>query len=217
MKILKRLVRAVLSTSAPGQTYLKLRSLIPMLTEVGWLRSVEKEVPCDAQGKVMPWYTYPFIRFLEPRVRSDLAIFEYGSGHSTLWWSERVQRVVACEHDQAWYQSLVRRLPAHVSYLFCQQDQGEAYCGAISSFVAEFDVVVIDGMDRVNCVKYALPALKADGVIIWDNSDRDLYQEGYDALTAQGFRRLDFWGMGPINAYVWCTSVFYRPNNCLGI
>lgn len=217
MKIVKQLVRGFLNCFGPGRTYLRLRSLQPLLTENGWLRSVQEGVPCDLQGRPIPWYTYPCIRFLEGRVKKEMTVFEYGSGHSTLWWSERVQRVVACEHDQAWYQSLSPRLPAHVSYHFCTEDHGEAYCGAISPYPAAFDVVIIDGMDRVNCASYALQGLKEGGVILWDNSDWTKFDEGMNYLMEQGFKRLDFWGMGAINAYAWCTSVFYRPNNVFGI
>lgn len=63
----------------------------------------------------------------------------------------------------------------------------------------------------------SIKTLKDDGVIIWDNSDRVNYQEGYDFLLANGFKRLDFWGIGPVNSYSWCTSIFYRKENCLKI
>jgi hypothetical protein len=76
---------------------------------------------------------------------------------------------------------------------------------------------VIDGRDRVNCTKASLGALKPDGSIVFDNSDRSDYESGYSFLQANEFRRLDFWGMGPINSYGWCTSVFYRTQNCFGI
>ncbi len=54
-------------------------------------------------------------------------------------------------------------------------------------------------------------------MVIWDNSDRSDYEEGYEFLLGQGFRRLDFYGLGPINVMASCTSVFYREQNCLGL
>ena len=36
-------------------------------------------------------------------------------------------------------------------------------------------------------------------------------------LREQGFKRLDFEGDGPINAFRSTTAIFYRPDNCLGI
>ncbi|HAY39752.1 MAG TPA: FkbM family methyltransferase, partial [Desulfobacteraceae bacterium] len=80
-----------------------------------------------------------------------------------------------------------------------------------------FNIIVIDGRDRVNCAKNSLKALKGDGVIIWDNSEREYYQEGYSYLIQNGFRRLDFEGLGPIGIREWCTSIFYRDNNCFEI
>jgi hypothetical protein len=81
----------------------------------------------------------------------------------------------------------------------------------------EFDIVVIDGRDRVSCARNSLGALKPDGVIVWDNADREEYRPGYQFLESNGFRRLDFAGLGPLNAYQSTTAVFYRDSNCLGI
>lgn len=54
-------------------------------------------------------------------------------------------------------------------------------------------------------------------MIIWDNSDRERYAVGFDFLKEREFRRVDFWGVGPINHQEWCTTIFYRQDNCLGI
>ena len=94
---------------------------------------------------------------------------------------------------------------------------GHGYCEFITTQENDFDIIIIDGRDRVNCTKYAIYKLKKEGVIIFDNSDRKAYKDAYDLLASTGFRRIDFWGIGPINKYEWCTSVFYRNNNVLGI
>jgi hypothetical protein len=44
--------------------------------------------------------------------------------------------------------------------------------------------------------------------VVFDNADRDV--KGYEALEADGFARIDFRGLGPINSYEWCTSIFVR-------
>jgi hypothetical protein len=59
--------------------------------------------------------------------------------------------------------------------------------------------------------------LKDDGVILWDNAERAEYQRGYDFLIDQGFKRLDFWGMGPSRVVKWSTALFYRPKNVFGL
>jgi hypothetical protein len=66
---------------------------------------------------------------------------------------------------------------------------------------------------------HCLDALKNDGVIVWDNSDwEDQFAAGLAFLKARGFAHLDFGGIGPLNGYGWCTSIFYRRGqNCLDI
>jgi hypothetical protein len=183
----------------------------------GWYASVQGGLPVAADGAAIPWFTYPAISFLGPRLKKEMRVFEYGSGNSTRWWSSRVAEVVSCEHDRSWYERMKPLLPANVDYRHFELVEGGAYSREILSFRDEFDIVVIDGRDRVNCALNCLGALRAGGVVVWDNSDRDIYAEGYEFLVRAGFRRIDFWGMGPINTYAWCTSVFYRPENCLAI
>jgi hypothetical protein len=187
------------------------------LQKVGWFNSFFSQLPLDRQGKALPWYTYSAIAFLEDKVRKNMFVFEYGSGTSTIWWSDHATKVVSCEHDKKWYQKLKPIVAVNVDYIFFDLIPGGNYSRAVKQYNDEFDIVVIDGRDRVNCVKDSLYSLKHDGVIVWDNSDRKEYKEGYTYLLANGFKRLDFWGLGPMNAHGWCTSVFYRPNNCFGI
>lgn len=73
-----------------------------------------------------------------------------------------------------------------------------------------FDAIVIDGMSRTLCAWLAPRYLKPDGVIIFDNSDRWQYNAGYRMLSRMGFRRIDFYGPGPVNRLEWCTSMFVR-------
>jgi precorrin-6B methylase 2 len=182
----------------------------------GWYASRARRQPIDAEGQPIPWITYASLAFLAPRVRSDMSVFEYGSGSSTLWWASRVRRVVACEHDKEWHELARKRVPQNVQIAHVDLAD-EQYAREILKYRDEFDVIVIDGRDRVRCALNCLTALKRDGVILWDNSERTEYRPGYDYLEGQGFRRLDFTGMGPINAYDWSTSLFYRSENCLGI
>ena len=188
------------------------------LLQTGWLRSLAVNRAVDADGEPVPWITYPAIDFLADRITSSMTVFEYGSGNSTLWWSARVAALVSCEHDKEWYSRLSPQIPKNTSYILRRAKGGSTdYFMEITKYTEMFDIVVIDGRQRVSCVLNSLVALRRDGVIIWDNSDREEYREGYDFLAAANFKRLDFWGMGPLATRRWCTSVFYRRENCLGI
>lgn len=183
----------------------------------GWLRSASARRPVDADGQPLPWYTYPAISFLTPRIKSDFSVFEYGSGNSTLWWAERVKKVKAVEHDPLWGEIVRGMLPENASLEVFELEAGGAYSKASLAANEKFDVIVVDGRDRINCAHAAAKALTPRGVLLWDNTERRRYHSGFDRLYELGFRRLEFRGLAPIRAIALETSIFYRPDNCLGI
>jgi len=187
------------------------------LTEIGWFRSIDCGLPVDREGNSLPWFTYSAIFFLESKIKPYFHVFEYGSGNSTFWWSKRVSSVITYEHDLDWYNNSKDKFPENVECVYCKLDHNKEYSKGILKYKDKFNIIVIDGRDRVNCAINSLGALKEDGVIIWDNSDREQYKEGYAYLLQNNFKRLDFEGLGPISNCKWCTSIFYRDNNCLDI
>jgi predicted O-methyltransferase YrrM len=204
------------------------------LVETGWLRTADRKEAIDKNDRPLPWMTYPAIELLRRIARPGMAVFEFGSGGSTLWWRERVQRVVSVEHDEVWAKetgALARPagLPCNEQalgpYLRHVEERTDtrtanggasdrdysAYLSALLEHPAgTFDIVVIDGMARNTAAVIAAEVVKPGGLVVFDNSDRDDYLVGYQALRAAGLARLDFWGPGPINPYGWCTSIFTR-------
>ncbi|MBI4081034.1 MAG: class I SAM-dependent methyltransferase [Candidatus Lambdaproteobacteria bacterium] len=189
------------------------------LTEVGWFEAYKAHLPVDAAGQPIPMIAYPCFELLKRRVRSEMAVFEYGSGNSTLWWAARCKKVVTVEHDASWYGRLADRIPPNVTALHVPVDASGAYCRKVLDYRGAFDIVMIDGMDRerVACAKNGLEALTPAGVMVWDDSERERYREGFEFLHARGFRRIPFVGMSPNTITVKETSVFYRPGNVLDL
>jgi hypothetical protein len=186
------------------------------IAEMGWVETYKTKRSVNTDGHAIPWFAYPAIEFLSKRVPTDVAVFEYGAGLSTLWWNERVRSVITCEHDQDWIAQIAAALPA-AKLLHRPLDGDGAYQREITNYRAQFDIVVVDGRQRVACILNSLAALTDRGVIILDNSDRHAYQPGKDFLISGGFRELEFSGLGPIVAYATSTSIFYRDSNCLVI
>jgi hypothetical protein len=186
------------------------------LSTTGWFRSHVLSSSVDARGEPLPWITYSSLRFLEPRLNPEMEVFEFGSGASTLWWARRARSVVSCEHDREWLERTRALAPANVQLMYAA-GTGPEYAGAILAYNSKFDVVVIDGVDRVSCARNCIGALKPSGVILWDNTDREEYRPGFELLRSQGFRRVDFIDMTPINLFECSTSIFYRDGNCLGL
>jgi hypothetical protein len=212
---LKALVLSLVSRSPLFAHYALRRD--GYLSQLGWFESWRQKVPVDRTGAPLPWITYPCIAFLERRVRPDMAVFEYGCGNSTLWWARRVRRVVSCEHDPTWCERVRQSLPHNTELHWRDLSRPGWYAGMIDHYAGEFDIVFVDGRDRVNCIKHSVAALRAGGVVILDNSDLAEYQEGVRFLLQHDFRQLEFGGMGPVTIHAFCTSIFYRTGNCLGI
>jgi SAM-dependent methyltransferase len=187
------------------------------LKEDGWFRAMKDESSVDSNGNPIPWFTYPSIEFLQKRITSDMSVFEYGCGNSTIWWANRVREVISVEHDKEWHEKVRHRLHDYATIHRIELEYGGDYSKKISDYENIFDIVVIDGRDRVNCVKNSLKALKPDGIIILDNSDRIEYQDGHHFLFEKGFRKIEFVGLAPAINYKSETGIFYRPSNCFSI
>jgi hypothetical protein len=171
----------------------------------------------DRDGNPLPWITYPAIHFLSDRVKPDFEVFEFGSGYSTLWWAKRVKRVTSVEHSIRWARILRPMLPKNVNYFRVDVVTDGDYCRTASRLCGHYDVISIDGRDRVNCCINCVEQLTERGVVLWDNSERPRYAPGREFLLQHGFRFVDFRGLGPLNGGQWQTTVFYRTGNCLGI
>lgn len=201
-----RLTRRVLSLCTSGY-----------LVETGWTRSVRDGSPVDYAGRPLPWVTLPYIDFIESRLRSSVAVFEYGSGASTLFYAQRVAKVDAVEHDPVWFAKLKLQLPGTARVRLVPLDQDGEYARSIGNWGERYDLVIVDGRDRVNCIRQSIAHLADGGCLVLDDSERSEYRAGCDFMAQHGYKRLDFWGMAPALTYKKCTSIFYPQTNCLAI
>ncbi|MEY4938631.1 MAG: hypothetical protein RIQ93_366 [Verrucomicrobiota bacterium] len=186
------------------------------LAQSGWVDSVLRDPITIGAGAPLPWATFPYIAFIAERLQREWRVFEYGAGSSTLYYAARVQEVVAVEHDPAFARALAPHLPRNVTVRL-EALHSDAYVRAIEAAGGEFDVVSVDGRDRVRCAEAALPRLHRAGVVVLDDAERADYAAATAALRGAGFRRLDFWGLAPGEVSTKSTAVFYRTENCLGL
>ena len=121
------------------------------------------------------------------------------SGNSTLWFANKGCFLNTFEHNLSWYYTLKDQIPSNVNYNYCPLEVNGDYCKSITRQNISFDIVIIDGRDRVNCIINSINYLNKEGVIIFDNSDREVYEEGFKFLNENGFKILEFQGHGPIN------------------
>lgn len=186
-----------------------------------------------------PWITYSARKELDKIVRPSHICFEWGSGGSTLYFSQRAKSLVSVEHDPVWYKKVASELKsrqvANCDYHFVppenfylgalfnrieggykSTDKGLAkkifyqYCRQISYFGNNyFDLVFVDGRARVSCLILCVNKIKPGGWLIFDNSEREEYEAGISQL--KGWKRLDFFGHGPYSKAKWQTTFFQKP------
>lgn len=187
------------------------------LTDIGWFKAFDTKSPVDKDGNPIPWVTYSFIDFITPRLNKHQAVFEFGSGNSTFFYAKYAGMVVSVEHDKEWYEKINVQKPGNSEMIYCELVPDGDYCRMPIKLEELFDVVIVDGRDRVNCCKQAVNVLTPAGVIVLDDSERAKYREAIDFLTKAGFKHLPFSGISPGLFYNKSTSVFYKEGNCLGI
>jgi precorrin-6B methylase 2 len=161
--------------------------------------------------------SYSFIDFIKERINKTQHIFEYGSGSSTIFYAERAGSVTSVEHDKGWFDKVKNTSPANAEMIFCQLEKDGEYAKKATLLEKKFDVIIVDGRDRVNCCKYSVDALSENGVLVLDDSEREVYHPARVLLKAQGFKEISFSGISPGLFYEKATSVFYKQDNCLGI
>lgn len=170
------------------------------------LRCFHAGRPLDNDGQPLPWYTYPAIEYLKQFDFSDIDVFEFGSGYSSLFWALKAKSVCSVEHDAAWFSEVEKK--CYSNQKIALRSDRDAYVQALFDQSQHFQLIVIDGKWRRSCAEAAVQRITDDGIIILDNSDWFPHAAG--VLRKQGFFQIDFSGLGPINTYAWTTSLFVR-------
>jgi hypothetical protein len=187
------------------------------LTSIGWFRAFDTKQAVDGKGEALPWVTYSFIDFITSRLNKSQTVFEYGSGSSTLFYAQRVGKVVSVEHDESWYHKIAGTKPQNAEMIFTKLERGGEYSKKARLLGTKFDIIIVDGRDRVNCCIESIQALSPSGVIVLDDSERPEYEQARSFLKENQFKELSFSGISPGLFYLKATSVFYRTENCLDI
>lgn len=167
-----------------------------------WLRDASARK--DPLRHRRPWWNYRAMTFVEQRLPERAEVFEYGGGASTLWLRDRGAKVITVEDDQTWHSSLSRLLPDADLRLIPRSPRDtptpdgpfRAYSQAIIGERDDsFDLVIVDGQARRDCIVAAAAKVKPGGMLLLDDSqwsdtrppprrDRQKLREGYADLPA---------------------------------
>ena len=181
---------------------------------IGWFRTRATRRAIDSDGNPIPWFTYPAFAYLSERVQRNWRVLEFGSGMGTIWWSRHVDHHVALEHDAEWATLVAKSSSARVVQTNSSDATGYI---APARDIGMFDVVIVDGLFRNECLLVACDIVSTTGVIVLDDAQRTEYASAVEAVRAKGFRWLPFHGPQPVSKHAGCTAVLYRPGNVLNL
>lgn len=210
-KYFRHVIHPIL-TKLPCYAYFLLKKK-SYLKSVGWFRSFKSGKSINSEGKPIPWFTYGAIELLRERLPKDIVVFEYGSGLGTKWWAENSLQVDVVEHDKRWYKMILNELPENVKIQ--HKKLHDDYETAIAESGKNYDVIVIDGKNRIECTRKAIHCLSDKGIVIYDDTDRPKSDGIIQFFNSKGFKHLPFVGFSPIEFMKCETSFFYREDNLL--
>ena len=180
-----------------------------------------------------PFMSYSVIRWLASFLNSEKVVFEYGSGHSTLYFAKRAKFVFSVEHSPEWYNKISDAI-THLNLNNCRltllepepnnhitsndPSDPKAYLsskvtqGRLEQYVREIDkladgsidLVVVDGRARPSSILHALDKVKPGGVLLLDDADRQHYQRSIHLLDT--WERMDISGLTYTGAFVFASA-----------
>jgi len=170
----------------PKKFWIRIKNWVPfLLFEKGswsyawrWLNSVLRSRNAFQDG--IPWLHFGAIDWLDTYLQPSMRVFEWGSGGSTLYWANRVERVISVEHHREWFTDVTAaidkdRCPG-VELIHIPESPTEGlteYAAYIEQYPdGYFDLILVDGVARPDCLQRAMPKIREGGVIILDNSER---------------------------------------------
>ncbi len=158
------------------------------------------------------WLPFALTDELGAAATKKSAVFEFGGGGSTAWFADRFGRVTTVEHHREWFSMLESRLggTSNVTLLYrSSADDYEMYVGSIDAFPDDsFDLVVVDGRERVRCFARAVAKVKPGGSLLLDDADRKRYRDAFDLVD---WPRRVVRGFAPSKPTLAHTAVFTRP------
>lgn len=133
--------------------------------------------------------------------KKKLNILEWGSGFSTIYFSKFLKqneipfKWVAIEHFVPWHEKLIAMiiendLSNNIEYFLknatFETDKNvqetfnlDEYINHPSELGTKFDLIIVDGRKRSECLKVASNILATDGVVILHDAEREWYHDGF--------------------------------------
>mgnify|MGYP003844086215 CR=1 FL=1 len=187
--------------------------------KIGWRKSFMEGFSQDDNGAPLPWMTYTFVDYISQKLTKDDVIFEFGCGASTLFFAPKVKKIVAVESNEMWLRIMQMKLKeANITNVeiifmadgFINKDYEYSAKNYARIHEQKFDFIFIDSLKRFECLKRSIPALKDDGFLVLDDSERKSYKKIFKFFEDKEFKKQDFFGIAPGQFYLKNTTMFWK-------
>lgn len=130
-----------------------------------------------------PWLTPDAVNFLGQWLKPEDQGVEFGSGISTIWFANRVSRLLSIENNPEWYHKVKQWLHDaglnNVNYVLAAEVENESDQIRASKYIKpgqslpdiSLDFVLVDGRWRSECANIMINKLKPGGLMIIDNAN----------------------------------------------
>ena len=163
-----------------NKVYCFTRSIFHLFSYVHW-----KQKNWERRNPDAPWLVQDSIAFLEGWLKNDMKGFEFGSGRSTKWFTDRVSFYFSTEGNYIWFKKSIERNRTNIEKKKCEivfKEAGDqvniddkkvhSYSSSLSKFKDQyFDFGLVDGHFRMECIYNSLSKIRPNGILIIDNSD----------------------------------------------
>lgn len=111
-------------------------------------------------------------------------VLEYGAGGSTVRWSRLpwIREWVSVEHDPMWFGKVANAAP-DATVVTGSADVGSLYARS-PGIKGRFDLILVDGLFRVDCIQASPDYLTERGVVILHDASRDAYHDAWDTYPS---------------------------------
>ena len=184
-----------------------------MLTVSGvltWLKSKGIFDSIDSfpnrDGEAIPMLTISAIDFLDSYDFSQHSIIEFGSGQSTIYFSNKFLNVVSFENNKDFFDELKNKLKNNVKYNFISDN--DLLTNNYKINIDDKTIIVVDCATNRNMVVHKILKNNMPNIIILDNSE--FYPNSCRYIVSNGYMEIPFWGLRPTEVYNSCTSIFIK-------
>lgn len=134
----------------------------------------------------IPWMKDDEISLIEKNISKNSIFLEYGSGYSTKWLSDRVNKIISIEHHRLWYEKVKDTLKdsKNIEYLLIEPSISwdDSHDGTLNEFfdyvyrplemLDNLNFALVDGRARIECCNAIIKKFPDSIIFFHDFTDR---------------------------------------------